>query len=166
MQQGNLLQTLLPFAIIAFIMWRRWKAIGKPVPLRTRRMWIMPAILTILVGLMLYAIPPGPAGWGALTLGFVIGLAAGWQRARLMHFHVDEESGMVMVRQSPLAFLFLLGLFFARRLLLPARGGPAVSHGTMPALPLITDALLGFALGMVVGMRIEMWRQTRAMRAD
>lgn len=165
MLQGGWLQTALPFAIIAFVMWRRWKNIDRPVALRTGRMWIMPAVLTGVIGAMLYALPPAPLGWGVFALGFVIGGAVGWQRARLMHFHLDEETGAVMMRQSPLAFLFIVALFLARRLLIPGREAQAAGQTASHGLPLVTDALLGFALGMIVGMRIEMWRRAKALRA-
>lgn len=165
MQQGGWLQTVLPFAIIAFVMFRRWRNIDKPVALRTGRMWIMPAILTAVIGAMLYAMPPVPLGWGVFALGLVIGGAVGWQRARLMRFHLDEETGAVMVRQSPLAFLFIVALFMARRLLIPGREAQAAGQVASAELPLVTDALLGFALGMIVAMRIEMWRRAKALRA-
>ncbi|MCW1403607.1 cytochrome c biogenesis protein CcdC [Novosphingobium sp. MW5] len=155
----------MPFAIIAFVMWRRWKNIGTPVALRTGRMWIMPAIMSVLIGAMLYALPPAPLGWGVFAMGLVIGLAVGWQRARLMHFHLDEQTGAVMMRQSPLAFLFIVALFLARRLLIPSRSAQASGQVAAHGLPLITDALLGFALGMIVGMRLEMWRRAKALRA-
>ncbi len=163
--QGGWLQTILPFVIIAVVMARRWKNIDKPVALRTGRMWIMPAILTAVIGAMLYAMPPAPLGWGVFALGGVIGGGVGWQRARLMRFHLDEESGAVMVRQSPLAFLFIVALFLARRLLIPGREAQAAGQVASTGLPLVTDALLGFALGMIIGMRIEMWRRAKALRA-
>ncbi len=163
--QGGWLQTILPFVIIAVVMARRWKNIDKPVALRTGRMWIMPAILAALIVAMLYAIPPAPLGWGVFALGLVIGGGVGWQRARLMRFHLDEESGAVMVRQSPLAFLFIVALFLARRLLIPGREAQAAGQVASTGLPLVTDALLGFALGMIIGMRIEMWRRAKALRA-
>lgn len=165
MQQGGWLQTLLPFGIIAIVMWRRWKNIGTPVALRTGRMWIMPTVLAAIIGAMLYALPPAPLGWGVFALGLVIGLAVGWQRARLMNFHLDEETGAVMMRQSPLAFLFIVALFLARRLLIPSRSAQASGQVAAHGLPLVTDALLGFALGMIVGMRLEMWRRAKALRA-
>lgn len=165
MQQGGWLQTILPFVIIAVVMARRWKNIDKPVALRTGRMWIMPALLTVLVGAMLFAMPPAPLGWGVFALGVVIGGAVGWQRARLMRFHLDEETGDVMVRQSPLAFLFIVALFLARRLLIPGREAQAAGQVASAGLPLVTDALLGFAMGMIIGMRIEMWRRAKALRA-
>lgn len=165
MQQGGWLQTLLPFAIIALVMWRRWKNIGTPMPLRTGRMWIMPAVLTAVIAAMLYALPPAPLGWGVFALGFVIGGAVGWQRARLMHFHLDPETGAVMMRQSPLAFLFIVALFMARRLLVPGRSAQASGEVSSHGLPLFTDALLGFALGMILGMRLEMWRRAKMLRA-
>ena len=148
MQQGGWLQTVLPFAIIAFVMFRRWKNIDKPVALRTGRMWIMPALLTVLIGAMLYAMPPAPLGWGVFALGVVIGGAVGWQRARLMRFHLDEATGAVMVRQSPLAFLFIIALFMARRLLIPGREAQAAGQVASAGL---SAASIAFLAGAVIG---------------
>ncbi|MFM6930653.1 MAG: CcdC protein domain-containing protein [Novosphingobium sp.] len=165
MQQGGWLQTVLPFVIIAVVMARRWRNIDKPVALKTGRMWIMPALMTALIGAMLYAMPPAPLGWGVFAMGFVVGGAVGWQRARLMRFHIDEETGAVMMRQSPLAFLFIVALFLVRRLIVPGREAQTGGHIASTGLPLVTDALMGFGLGMIVGMRVEMWRRAKALRA-
>jgi hypothetical protein len=83
-----------------------------------------------------------------------------------MRLHVDEATGQVMVRQSPMAFLFILALFFARRLLVPAPSAQPAPHAGPPSLPLITDALLGFALGMVIGTQLELWRRAKQVRTE
>ncbi|MFM5908709.1 MAG: DUF1453 domain-containing protein [Novosphingobium sp.] len=165
MQQGSWLQTLLPFAIIAIVMIRRWRNINRPVPLRTGRLWIMPAVMAALIGFVLYGLPPTQAGWAAFFGGLIAGLVVGWQRARMMVFHVDDASGEVMMRQTPLALLFVIALIFGRRLLVPGREAQAAGSAAPTSLPLFTDALLGFALGMILGMRIEMWRRAKALRA-
>lgn len=162
MQQGIWVQ-LLPLAIIALVFWRRWKAMGVARPLRTGRMWIAPVLYALLVALMLWAMPPAPAGWALFFGGVLIGGAVGWQRARLLHLHVEE--GTVMVRQSPAGLAVILGIFVLRRVFLPAQRGGTAPHGAHPALPLATDALLGFALGSVIGYRLELWRRAKQLSA-
>lgn len=164
MQKQVLIQ-LLPLAIIALVFWRRWKSMGTARPLRTGRMWIAPVLYAALVALMLWAMPPAQAGWLLFAGGMLVGAAVGWQRARLLHLHVDQASGMVMVRQSPAGLAVILGIFLLRRVFVPAQRGGTAMAGTHPALPLATDALLGFALGSIIGYRIELWRRARELRA-
>lgn len=163
--QGGWLQTLLPLGIIGLVMLRRWKSMSVARPLKHRAMWIVPVIYAALVAVMLWAMPPSPQGWALFALGTLAGGAVGWQRARLLHLHLDPESGAVMVRQSPAGLAVIAGIFVLRRLFIPnQQGGPPIK-GAHPALPLATDALLGFALGTIVGYRIELWRRARELRA-
>ncbi|PLK25592.1 CcdC protein domain-containing protein [Novosphingobium sp. TH158] len=167
MDKHQILRSLIPLVIAAFVMILRWRSIKTPVPLHPQRMWLGPVVLAALVGFALYVVPPGGQGWAVFALGIVLGLAVGWQRGRMMRMEVDPGSGQIMVRQSPAAFLFILALFFLKRLFLPQGGGqPSGAYAGPPALPLFTDALLGFALGMVIGMRLEMWRRAVALSAN
>ncbi|MEO7248348.1 MAG: DUF1453 domain-containing protein [Novosphingobium sp.] len=165
MQKQQWLQ-LLPFAIIAFVMWRRWKSMAVAKPLKLQRMWIVPTLYTVLVCAMLWAIPPSLAGWELFLAAVIGGGGIGWQRARMMHLHIDEGTGALMIRQSPAGLIVIVGIILARRMFVPsqANGGPAAA-GAHPALPLATDALLGFALGMIVGYAIELWRRAKDLRA-
>ncbi len=156
---------LLPFAIIALVMWRRWKSMSVARPLKTGRMWIAPAIYVLLVGAILWGMPPSLAGWELLAVGLIVGGVVGWQRARMMHLHLDETSGALMIRQSPAGLIMIVGLIVVRRFLIPTdAGGPAAS-GVHPALPLATDALIGFALGMLTAYALELWRRAKELRA-
>lgn len=167
--QGSWLQTLLPLTIIGFVMFRRWKALATPRPLQPRAMWIVPTLYAVLVGAMLWAMPPSSTGWAVFALGGLAGGVVGWQRARLLKLHIDPESGAVMIRQSPAGLAVIAGIFVLRRLFVPpqgSQGGNAVVKGAHPALPLATDALLGFALGTIVGYRIELWRRAKELRGS
>lgn len=164
MKQQQWLQ-LLPFAILAFVMWRRWKSMAVAKPLKMGRMWIAPAIYVALVAAMLWAMPPSLAGWELFAAGVIGGGVIGWQRARMMHLHVDEETGALMIRQSPAGLIMILGLIVVRRFLIPSDAGGPTAPGVHPALPLATDALLGFALGMLTGYAVELWRRAKELRA-
>lgn len=163
MQQQQWMQ-ILPFAIIALVIWRRWKSMSVARPLRTAQMWIVPVLYSALVGFMLWAMPPSIGGWEVFGGGVIFGGIVGWQRARLMHLHVDEASGAIMLRQSPAGLAVIVGIFLLRRVFVPSQGSAPVAQGAHPALPLLTDALLGFALGMIVAYRVELWRRARALR--
>jgi hypothetical protein len=167
MPAGNTLQSLLPFAVLAVVIALRWRGLSKARPLRVRRMVIAPVIYGLLVGFMLYALPPSGMGWLLFASGAVIGGVAGWQRARLMKLHSDAETGLVMIRQSPAGLVVLVGIILVRRVIMPPTQMQPQAGAGLAALPvkamLATDATLGFALGMIVGYRIELWRRAREL---
>jgi hypothetical protein len=163
-QQQSWIGTLLPLAILVVIMALRMRNLSKARPLRGKPMVILPAIYTVLVAVMLWTLPPTAVGWLCLAAGIVVGAVVGWQRARLMRLHVDPETGRVMIRQSPAALILLIVVAGLRRLLHPATMAPTPGHAMPASALLFTDALVGFALGMIIAQRVELWRRARALR--
>lgn len=166
----------LPLAIFAGVMLWRLRTMDKARPLRLRTLWILPAVFVVLVGAVLASMPPGPWGVAAIVLGATVGAGVGWQRARLMRLHVERASEreggrvQVMMRQSPAALLLLMAIAGLRTLFRAATEPAQISGhalaGHLPATALLfTDALLGFALGMIVALRAELWRRARALIA-
>jgi hypothetical protein len=157
----------LPLLIFAGVMAWRFRNLQKARPLRLPLLWIMPLIVTAAVCLALAAMPPSTLGWLAMAGGFAVGGAIGVQRSRLMRFHIEGEGteARVMVRQSPLALTIILAVFVARRMLLPS--GMAMDQAGHPSATalLVTDAMLGLVLGMVVLSRLVLWRRAHAMVA-
>lgn len=160
----------LPLAIFVGVMLWRLRTMDKARPLRLRTLWVLPMVFVVLVGFVLTSMPPSPWGVAAIVLGVLLGAGVGWQRARWMRLHVerDERGTRVMVRQSRAALLLLMGIAGLRTLFRTASGASqmsgAVQAGHLPmAALLFTDALLGFALGMIVAQRIELWRRARAL---
>lgn len=159
----------LPLAIFAAIMFWRLRTLDKARPLRLHTLWLLPVLFVVLVGVVLFGMPPGPVGIACIVLGIAVGAGVGWQRARLMRLHVEGEGdrARVMVRQSPAALLLLMALAGVRALFRSATGAAQMSgaggaHLSAGALAL-TDGLLGFALGMIVAHRVELWRRARAL---
>ncbi|TDW68660.1 uncharacterized protein DUF1453 [Novosphingobium sp. PhB55] len=164
---GNGYAAWLPLLIFAAVMAWRFRSLEKARPLRLPLLWIAPLIVGATVSLALYGMPPGVLGWMALAAGFAIGGGIGMQRSRLMRLHVEGEGGeaRVMMRQSPLALVLILVVFALRRMILP--GGMAIGAGHPAANALLmTDAMLGFVLGMVVISRMILWQRARAMVAN
>jgi hypothetical protein len=155
----------LPLLIFVAVMAWRFRNVDRAKPLRLPLLWIMPLLVTAAVSLALYGMPPSPRGWLALLAGLAIGGAIGVQRSRLMRLHIEGtgDDARVMVRQSPLALVLILAVFAARRLILPAGMAPGGGH-TAGAL-LMTDGMLGFALGLIVLSRFVLWQRARAMVA-
>lgn len=156
----------LPLLIFAGVMAWRFRSLERARPLRLPLLWITPLTVTAAVGLALYAMPPSLLGWMALGAGFAIGGGVGMQRSRLMRLHVEGQGdgARVMMRQSPLALILLLGIFGARRLILPGGMTMGAAHPAANAL-IMTDAMLGLVLGMVVVSRLVLWQRARAIVA-
>ena len=163
---GNGMAAWLPLAIFGAVMLWRFRNLEKARPLRLPLLWIMPLIVGALICLALSAMMPTPLGWASLAAGFVVGGAIGMQRSRLMRLHVEGEGddARVMVRQSPLALVLILGVFLIRRMVLPSGMTVGAGHPAATAM-LVTDAMLGFALGVVLVSRYVLWQRARAMVA-
>ncbi|WP_395333622.1 DUF1453 domain-containing protein [Novosphingobium sp. BL-8H] len=163
---GNGTAAWLPLVIFGAVMLWRFRNLEKARPLRLPLLWISPLIVSAIVCLALSVMMPSALGWASLAAGFMIGGAIGVQRSRLMRLHVEGEGddARVMVRQSPLALLLIAGVFVVRRLILPGGMGMDASHHAATAL-LVTDAMLGLVLGMVLLSRFVLWQRARAMVA-
>ena len=155
---------MLPLAILALVMLVRLRSLDKARPLRGARLVALPVVCAVLVAAMLVILPPTAIGWSWFAGGALLGAGVGWQRARLMRLHFDPDSGQVMISHSPAALILLIVLAGLRRLIRPptglARGHAAVSESAL----LLTIGLTGFALGMIVAQRAELWRRAKMVR--
>jgi len=160
------LQTWLPLLVIAVVFAFRFRNLKTAKPFRPGGLWIAPIILTAVFVLLIVTMPPSPVGWLAIAFGIAIGAALGWKRGHLMHLERDPRSGLLMIRQSPAALFLIIGIIFVRRLLSAGLGiDPSAAQDGHPAAAaiLLTDGLLGFALGMVVTMRWTLWQRAKAV---
>ncbi len=153
------IQTLIPLAVLAVVFALRFRGLKKARAMRPGRMWIAPAIVTAMIALALVAMPPPPLGWAAFVGGLLLGAVVGWQRARMLHLERDPATGKVLVRQTPAGLIFLIVIFAARRLIAPtgSRTGAALTGTAL----IVTDGFMGFALGMVLANRFELWRRAK-----
>jgi hypothetical protein len=157
---------VLPLAILALVMLVRLRGLDKARPLRGARRVALPVVCTVLVAAMLVILPPTAIGWSWFAGGALLGAGVGWQRARLMRLHFDPDSGQVMIRQSPAALILLMVVAGLRRLIRPP-AGLATSHAAIAGSALLlTIGLTGFALGMIVTQRAELWRRARMLRGE
>ena len=161
-------QAVLPIALVAVIFALRWRRMSKPRPFKTGWLWLPPALLAAATSLMLITYPPAPLGWMIAAAALAIGAFAGIKRGQLMHLDRDPDSGDLMIRQSPAAILFVLGILAARRIIAYGTGADAgVQAGGQlaPQAMLVTDGLLAFALGMVTLMQWTLWQRAKAVPA-
>lgn len=162
------LTAVLPLVVIAVVFALRFRNIRTPRPLRPGLLWILPAVICCLVSFVVFTLPPTAYGWLALAGGLAVGALIGWKRGHLMHLDRDPESGQLQMRQSPAALFLILGIFAAKRAFSAGTGidpsAPTATPGTLPTGALIfTDAMLGFALGMIVVMRWTLWLRAKSV---
>lgn len=156
------IQTWLPLLVIGVVLALRWRNMARPRRLRPGRLWIGPVVMTLIVALAVFGTPVSSAGMLALMGGLAIGALIGWRRAHLLRLDRDPLTGELQMRQTSAAFLLIIGLLAVKRVLVPRPGADAAGHITAQAL-LATDALMGFALGMVLATNLTLWLRGRAV---
>jgi NAD/NADP transhydrogenase beta subunit len=159
---GNWLTALLPFVIIAVVLALRVRSMSRERPLNVGTLWIIPVIYLALIASMLFALPPTVGGWSLIAAGVVAGAVLGWHRAKLIRIERNAETGKLMQRASPLAMLLLVALIVLK---LGARmifGETAAGQPGSPAM-LMTDAFIGFALGLLSATRLELYLRARRL---
>jgi hypothetical protein len=161
---GNWLTALLPFVIIAVVVGLRLRSMSKEWPLKIQTLWVIPVAYLLLVGWMLFALPPTLLGWGLLALGLVIGAALGWHRGKLIRIDRNEATGELRQKASPLAMVLLLALIVLKLGARAIFGETAAGHPASGAM-LLTDAFIGFALGLLSATRLELYLRAKRILA-
>ena len=159
---GNWLTTALPFVILAIVLAFRFRSMSRERPLKLGTLWVVPALYLLIAGSMLFALPPPLAGWGLVALGLAIGLVVGWHRGKLIRIERDPDSGAFRQRASPLAMLLVVGLVVLKLGAKAIFGDAAAGHPASGAM-LLTDAFLGFALGLLSATRAELYLRGRKL---
>ena len=162
----KLLEDVLPFLVVGIVFALRFRNLNKPRPFNAGRLWLIPVILAVTVTFFLVSFPPSAVGWLVIAFALVVGAMAGVKRGQWMRLERDPQSGTMLMRQSPAALIFLLGILAARRLLsyeLGTSPGADASGQIPPEAMLVTDGLLAFALAMVVLMRWTLWQRSKAV---
>ena len=164
-EEGNWMTAALPFVIILAVLVLRFRSMSRERPLKPGTFWVVPVVYLLLVGSMLYSVTPSPAGWGLLLLGLAIGAGIGWRRGKLILISRDQQSGEFRQRASPLAMLLLVVLVALKLGAREIFGDSAAGHPGSSAM-LLTDAFLGFALGLLTATRLEIFLRVRRIVTD
>ena len=143
----NEMQILLPMLIAVAIIALRAPRMMQPRRFRPAALWIGPALMLILAGMLLAVRPmPSAAHIAGIVVAFVLGCGLGFARAKLVRVAFDPQTGMITQRGTPFGILLLVGLLVLRsgvRLV-------AVDHPELGIdLNAATDLLLFFAFGLV-----------------
>lgn len=165
-QPGGNWITALPFVIIVVVLALRLRSMSRERPLRVQTLWVVPVIYILLAGSMLLTLPPPPVGWGLVVVGTAIGAAVGWHRGKLIRIHRDEQTGELRQKASPIALLLLAALVVLKLGTRAIFGETSAGHPGSGAL-LLTDAFIGFALGLLSATRLELYlRAQRVLAAE
>ena len=156
---------LLPFVIIAVVLALRLRSMSRERPLKISTLWIVPVLYVLLVGWMLFALPPTVAGWSLVAVGAVIGAVLGWHRGKMIRIERNAETGELRQKASPLAMLLLVALLVLK---LGARAIFGETAATQPGsnAMLMTDAFIGFALGLLSATRLELYLRAKRLLAS
>ena len=156
---------LLPFVIIAVVVALRLRSMSRERPLKISTLWIVPVVCVILVGWLLFALPPTVGGWALVAVGAVVGAVLGWHRGKMIHIERSSETGELRQKASPLAMLLLVALIILK---LGARAIFGETAATQPGsnAMLLTDAFIGFALGLLSATRLELYLRAKQILAS
>jgi membrane protein CcdC involved in cytochrome C biogenesis len=151
---------LIGISIAAVVMFFRFGR-GRSRRLRLELMWIMPTVMLLAAGSLIWRFPPQGIEWLWMVVAFAIGGAIGWQRGRMMTITVDPETHELNQSASPLAILFLLGLMVVR---IGMKEGLAAEASTLHlSAAFLTDVFVVFAMGLLTVTRVEMFIRARRM---
>ena len=161
-QPGSWVTALIPFVIIAVVLALRFRSMNKERPLKLETLWIVPVVYALIAGSMLFALPPPPIGWGLVVIGLGAGLTLGWYRGKMIRIERNAETGELRQRASPLAMMLLLALVVIKLGARSIFGETAAAHPGSGAM-ILTDAFIGFALGLLSATRLELYLRGRRL---
>jgi hypothetical protein len=163
-QPPNPLMVYLPLLILLPVLYLRMRRMTKAQPLKWQYLWVRPALLLVIAGLVLASSPPPLAAFPWLGLAAIAGAGAGWQWGRTMRIEMHPENGTLMAKGGQAAMLVLVMLVVMR---LGLRSGLQLEakQWHIDAI-LITDESILFS-ALLFGVRgLEMFLRARKVMAQ
>ena len=164
-QTAQILPYLIPLLLIAFVVRRNLR----PQKLRVERLWLMPVILFVVVGLSFEkGLPTSPIVLTVLPIALVLGALAGWYRGRLTHISVDPVSHDLTSKASPWGVVLIAVLFIGRMAMrVYFEQGDGATHGHLSdTAAAAADGLLVFSLGLICAQRLELWIRAQRLLSE
>lgn len=162
----EILPYVVPLVVLTFILRRGLRA--KPRKVRLAMLWLMPVLIALGTAALLANSPmPDMLAFAGFMAALAVGLSLGWLRARHMELAVDEMSGTVTSKATPIGTMLVAALFvvrFALKLAFPELNTQPGAHPAGAAL-LWTDAALLFSAGLVWGRAVTTWLRARPLLA-
>lgn len=163
-QPGGWIGTVLPIVIIVAVFAYRMRSMSKVRPLKVKTMWIVPTFLLVMAALVFATMPPPMPGWALIAVGLALGALVGWYRGKMIAISRDPETGALTQQASPLALL-LIGAVVILKMGAKEYFGPGAATQPGGAAMLLTDAFLGFGIGLLAATRFEMYIRVRRIMA-
>ena len=129
--------------------------------LRVGTLAIAPVYLAAVSAFLIYRFPIAGMDWLWMAVILVVGAGIGWWRGKTMHISVDPETQALMMKASPMALIFLVGLIVVRvglRFLFAEEAG-----AWHVSANLLNDAFVAFALGVLGTTSLEMYIRARRL---
>jgi hypothetical protein len=160
---GSLQSYLIPMAVVVGVMLLRNL---RPRRLRIEILWLWPVIYMVLLVAALSAAPPPvtPVSISLLVLGFVLGVAIGWQRGSFTNLDIHPDTHDLTSRASPIGLIFIFAILALRIVL----RGVLTENAAVLGVPVVAagEALLVLAVAMLSTARLELWLRARRMLAE
>ena len=127
-------------------------------------LWIAPAFIVTMIGLLISQQPPtNPVAMALDAAALALGASIGWWRGKLTKINYDPGKKSLTTQTSPTGVLLILGVT-TLRYAMRSYGGEGAGLFRVSAND-ITDAILLLAVGLVCAQRIEMWVRARGLVA-
>lgn len=147
----HLIQYGITALVVGLVLALRIRRMSKARPLTLERLWIVPTLYAVLVGVLLLQGAPSPGGWALCAAALAIGAGLGWQRGKLMHLSVDPATHQLNQKASIGGLLFIVVLIAVKMV------GQAEGSALHLNVLLLTQAFGVMALGLFSAMRVEMY---------
>lgn len=160
-------QQLIPLAIIPVVLVLALLRNRRRRVLRPEYLWVMPLIVTILIGAGIWATTQhphfGPYAYVAFIAALALGATAGWWRGKTITIE-KEPDGSLKAQASPLGLILIVALFAARAGLREVMQENAAAWHLDAVV--VTDAFMIFAIGLIIAQRVEMYIRARRIQSS
>ncbi len=150
---------IIPIVVIVIVLGIRLWRTGKARAVTTRGLLLVPLIISTLILASVFFLPhPDFTLISFLAIGaaIVLGICAGFARAKTMKLWWDADQKKVMAQASKLAVLFIVVLIIGKSLMRQSMG--ADSHAF-----LAIDALMLFGASMILTQAVELSIRARRL---
>ena len=155
--QAGWQQYAVMLVVFVVVLALRGRSLMRVRPLKPERLWVVPILYLVIVGVLFLRLPPSPVGWLVCAGALLLGAAAGWQRGKTMAIHVDPATGKLMQRGSIWA-VAIIAMLVAVKTVAQTEGQALHFDVNM-----IVDGLAAFSLGLFAAQRVEMYLRAKRL---
>ncbi len=152
---------IITIAIIIIVMGIRLWRTAKTRPINMARLFIMPAIISLLIATSLYFMPHPQASMMTILImsgAIIVGIILGYARAHTLKLWWDADQNKVISQTSRLAIVFIIALIAAKSLM-------RQTIGANPQAAIVVDSMMLFGASMILANAITIWIRARRIIA-